>query len=244
MSANQTRKVMIDMSRKQSIWAAWFIGLVIVAYMIFPLFGIQLFNNNKLGELVTRVLSGYWGEGEIGTDAGGFLSFISHPSRIFMLAIGIGSIGFLVFYVKQGVTRKAYYKGAIVSGIVVSLIIALSSGIVSIIDKVFLASGTAIDSNWFLSLIVLALHIYVYHIAGWLIGVGFHRHTVLGLLMIVVAVALAFAIESLWGNALNTWTNLTGGTAMLVSIIGTMALCIAVLWGIWMLTRKIRVRLK
>ncbi len=116
-----------------------------------------------------------------------------------MLVIGISNLSFLTFFVKQGVTRKDYFIGAILSSIVVSLAITVVSIIAFVVEGAFIANvSLQYEGMWGLLLSCTFCISSSYFTIGWLIGAGFYRYGGGGILFILLAVAVAFVFEALW----------------------------------------------
>ena len=152
-----------------------------------------------------------------------------------MLVIGVSIVSsFLTFYVKLGVTRKDYYIGTILASIVISLVIVLVAGIVSLVEGIFISNGMGLhqDYAWILLLFVYVLYLITYFTAGWLIGAGFYRYGAGGLLFIVLAVAMIFVFEALWTMELP------------IAVAGTFVLLSASWFVLRLITKRVRIKLK
>jgi hypothetical protein len=202
--------------------------------------GIRVFGG--MIELNERAISGY-----------PFLDFIYKPARIFMLVIGLNSVsGFLVYYVKNGVTRKDYFYGAAVSAAAVALAIVLSAAAVSLLLP---RNGLEplIDS-WAGSVAAYVLHLLVFYAAGWMIGSGFYRFDSNGgVLYIILAVLLSLAVDVLWnlefigiGKLLFRIGGLDNARPFpfAASVPGTLLLFGLMLGIVRMTTKRVRVKLK
>lgn len=232
--AKPFRKVTTDMSRVLISWAAWFVAIVIALYFVTTyIMGGDVKANNQLNELVMRILDRQWGAESVQSDIQGFVSFIFHPSKIFMLVIGISNLSFLTFFVKQGVTRKDYFIGAILSSIVVSLTITVVSIIAFVVEGAFIANvSLQYEGMWGLLLILHILNLLIYFTIGWLIGAGFYRYGGGGILFILLAVSVAFVFEALWTMQ------------MALATLGTLVLLVVLWYVLRQLTKRVRVKLK
>lgn len=236
MPASHYRKTTLDMTIIQGGWALWFAAIVFLVYFASKLLGFNLEAGGQIGELVTRIVTGYWLE-EIEPANSGFFSFIAHPAKIFMLVCGIISVsGFMTHYVRLGVTRKAYFIGAAIASAVLALALAVGSGLVYVAERSLFGGDIRLEGHWLAAVVAFAFHALHYYVFGWLIGAGFYRYGAGGLLFIVLAIAFAFAAEALWGVVF------TAG--FLVSVAGSLLLLAILLGAIRMITRNVRVRLK
>ncbi|MDQ0229041.1 hypothetical protein [Metabacillus malikii] len=152
-------------------------------------------------------------------------------ANIFMLVIGIiSAIAFLPSFVRNGVTRKDYFKGTLIGTFGVAVAIPIISAVVStILDLIFKimnvrvvyesfeslnvvdeGNGIAdiiisiiftpyvdLSSNWILALVVFAINLFTYYIAGWLVGAAFSRLGILGIVSIVLAFILIYVQDLL-----------------------------------------------
>lgn len=227
MPARQFRKTALDMAVVQGTWAFWFAAIVFIVYFASNFLGFTLGTGGQIGELVTRMLTGY-------------------PAKIFMLICGIISVsGFLTYYVRQGVTRKDYFIGAVIAAIVLSLALAAGSGLVFLAERILFASDIGLDRTWGAAVTAFAFHALHYFVFGWLIGAGFYRYGAGGLLFIAGAIAFAFAAEALWGTVLTEeWLGLSEPAGLMASVAGSLLLLAVLLWLVRRITRNVRVRLK
>ncbi|TFE00574.1 hypothetical protein [Jeotgalibacillus salarius] len=192
-SKRKDLKIAFDMTFMQLGWSTWMIGIVLLLFV-----GLQVFTDFKL------VLN----DEEAAFQ--GFIHFIENPYKIFMLVVGILSAPkFLSWFVKTGVTRKDYFTGAAIASaalsaifMIIALIIAGIEQLIAPVDFVtFLGEG----ASWFLIFIVYTLNIFVYYLAGWLIGAGYYRFDGWGLLFYIIgALVLIFMMDLLWSNELET----------------------------------------
>lgn len=245
MKGNPLRKAAFDMSRMQISWAFWFIAISLLIYLLTPLTGINVMAKNQLGEFVERIVNRNW-EGEVELPGPfGYMTFISHPSKIFMLVCGITSVySFMAFYVKQGITRKTYFYGSMISSVVLASGIALAAGLIFVVETVFLGSEQGFATPWVAAMLVHGLFLFSYFVFGWVIGASFYRSAENGLLSILLTLAMAFASESLLNGALMDRWNLPESLELIVSWTG-MALLLGLALGIVrMTTRNAPIRMK
>lgn len=223
-------RVAFDMTFYQFGWAIWLIGIVVVIFG-----GIQFFSGNTVSE--------------------GFFSFIENPYKIFMLVVGILSVpSFLSFYVKIGITRKHHFTGAALSSALLSSILmviaVLVAGIEQLLAPTDVVTFLGINSSWILIFIIFTLNIFVYYIAGWLIGAGYYGYGGWGVLYSIIgALVIIFGMDLLWARELNTPVHRifslypSEGPSLFVSF-GTSFIIIAIsLWIIRKMTKKVSVKM-
>lgn len=245
MRTDQLRKVSFDMSLIQLGWAVWFMGIALLVYIVLPLFGVQFGNNGQLSELVERVITGNWNKEVILVHHYGYIGFLTHPARIFMLVVGIISVsGFMKFYVKMGITRKTYFYGALISSVVVSLTISLSAALVYLVESFWFGSELGFAGSWFAAAVVHWFRIFSFFVLGWMIGAGFYRSGVHGMLYIVLAVVLGFFIEALTTGTLITTVKLPEWLENILIFGGMLLLQAAAIGIVRLTTRNLRIRLK
>jgi hypothetical protein len=230
----QAGKVAADMTVLQLIWSAWFMSFVFIAYMI-----LQRFVNNEA------------------VNEQSFLTFSYGPSKIYMLVIGIISVhAFLTFFVKNGITRRDYFKGAAVSSILVSLVLMFTAGIITAIEQMIdpaikTVSFVGPNASIFLTILVFSVNILVYYAAGWLIGAGFYRFGGIGgMLYIVAAIVIISVSDFLWESELREPLRFLldisnqQGFSPVTSFILTALLLTVTLWIIQGTTKRVRINLK
>lgn len=245
MKNNSLSKATWDMSRLQLSWAIWFVVIVLIVYIAVWLIGGKMVVSDQLSELTERILTGNWEEKTEPADNFGFISFISHASKIFMLVCGIISVyGFMTFFVKQGVTRKTYFYSATISSLVVSAVIALGAGTVYLLEVIFTGTGEQFAPGWPAAIFIYGLLIFAYFIFGWIIGANFYRSAAHGLTSTVLATALAFLLESLMNQSLMTRLSVPEQWKAVASFAGIVLLLIGALWFVRFTTRNVRIRLK
>lgn len=242
-SSRTYRKVAFDMSYVQLGWSLWFFGIVLIIYIAFSfLFGIDVKGSNDLEHLFFKFVGGVEsGETDLGR---GFIGFILMPAKIFLIICGYHAVShFLNYFVRQGVTRKAYFYGATLASAVLSLGIALMAGVIAWIEQV-LFSRVHLGSPWIVVVLAFALNILAYYVFGWLIGAGFYRYGAKGVLFILLALALLLGIEmmfALWEAELLKGTIIV--PKVLIPFLAVILLFGVALWIVRMTTKRVRVRL-
>lgn len=98
---NHYLKVGIDMFTVQGGWTVWFLGIITIVHLVKALIAIKM-GSSQEDFLVS--------------------SFVS--SNMFLLVIGIIAVfGFLPFFVKNGITRKDFFKGSVLAAIGLALLL-------------------------------------------------------------------------------------------------------------------------
>jgi hypothetical protein len=245
-SANSYRKVAVNMTFMQLSWAVWFMSIVLVAYIVIPLFLVEMNTSNKLGDLFASIWTGNWDDMESNTGTRSYIDFLSHPAKIFMLVCGILSVAnFLSFFVKQGITRKHYFYGSVVASFVVSVVIALFAGVVHLIELTVFTNDLNFGSTWLFATVMYMMQIVTYYGAGLLIGAGFYRYNAGGgMLFIVLAISLVFIVEVLWKQGLSGLISVSASWEVLLLCLSTSILLAIALIIVRMMTKRITIKLK
>lgn len=222
--AGRALRVAADMSWLQLTWSAWFISFVILAYALIEI------------------------------NAQNFITFAFQPSKVFMLVIGIISVsGFLSFYARFGVTRKAYFYGSSLAAAIVALVLMGGVGVLGSLQHWMIPAPEKVsflgeDASWLLTVIVYVLNALVYYLAGYVIGAGFYRFGKLGgMLYIVLALAVLFASEAMWDLELKDLLNRVvyiGHLPVWGSLLGTLLLACLALGIIWTTMKRVRIKIK
>lgn len=110
---NHFPRVATDMIIMQLVWALGFFGIMLIIHFF------------KIGRLT------FFQGDEVDT----FYNSVFIPANIFMLVIGIICVYFLPHYVENGVTRKDYFKGALLATIGLSITLPVLAFIISSITK-------------------------------------------------------------------------------------------------------------
>ncbi|WP_416148007.1 hypothetical protein ACM26V_17390 [Salipaludibacillus sp. HK11] len=239
MISKTASKLGIDLFSLQMKWAMWFLPIIFILY---------------LGVL--------WFLPDADVNEMSFLSFAFEPAKIFMLVCGIISVfAFLSYYVRQGITRKDYFKGtgiaAVGMAIVMMIIIAIVAAIlffigsyVNFLSDINTSTFLNTQSDWFIPVIAFSLILTSYYVAGWLIGVGFYRYGGWGG-MGFIAIALVFTTltDVLWeaeaSHPWASWLNLNmSQLAIPISFIGALIFISIGLWIIRATTKRIPIKVE
>ncbi|WP_178022282.1 hypothetical protein [uncultured Paenibacillus sp.] len=217
-------RVAADMSWLQLTWSAWFISFVILAYALIEI------------------------------NAQNFITFAFQPSKVFMLVIGIISVsGFLSFFARFGVTRKAYFYGSSLAAATVALVLMGGVGVIGSLQHWLIPAPEKVsflgeNASWLLTMIVYVLNALMYYLAGYVIGVGFYRFGKLGgMLYIVLALGVLFASEAMWDLELKDLLNRVvyiGHLPVWGSLLGTLLLAALALGIIWATMKRARIKIK
>ncbi|UOQ50061.1 hypothetical protein MUN88_08365 [Gracilibacillus caseinilyticus] len=129
---------------------------------------------------------------------------VADTSRIFFLICGLLSMGgFIKYFVGNGVTRLAYFKGVIQSIVALvftfSIIIIILSGIeYGIAAMTSYKEAVIMPASFYLKLLA---DILLYYVVGWFISAGFYSEKwVTGISFIVLAHPIVMVQSSVWGE--------------------------------------------
>ena len=112
-------KVAIDLYIVQLIWALGFLGILLLIQIAKPLLAMVplLKMNDKI-------------------NIGNYFDTVFVSSNIFMLVIGIiVTLGFLPYYVNNGVTRKDYFKGVTIASVGLSISIPIVASVIYVLQN-------------------------------------------------------------------------------------------------------------
>lgn len=108
----RTRKVFQDMFLTQGSWTAWFLGIAFFVTMV-------------------RAILAYFH----GNDVDLYYNAVFVAANVYMLVIGILAFYFLPYFVENGVTRKEYFRGALLASMGLSVAIPIATYIITVITK-------------------------------------------------------------------------------------------------------------
>lgn len=100
--------------------------------------------------------------------------------------------------------------------------------------------------NWLLAIFILAINMFTYYVAGWLIGAAFGRFGIFGILSIIFAFILIFIEDILISKGLGLPVSgffQSTEVPLYLSIILTFALLFIYCWMVRLLTKRIIVKL-
>ncbi|MGD7046082.1 hypothetical protein [Jeotgalibacillus proteolyticus] len=226
-------KVAYDMTTVQLGWALWMIAITLIIFI-----GIRYVFGDK---------------NDLGID--GFLVFIENPYKIFMLVIGILSVpSFLTFYVKLGVTRKQYFVGTVISSAALStifmIIAVMIGGLEQLLAPIEVVTFLGPNTPWLTIFFVFTLNIFIYYIAGWLIGAGYYRYGGWGLFITISgSLGLIFMTDLFWSRELNTplhrffSLHTLEHFSLVISFSVSFILLAVSLWAIRLLTKSVRIKM-
>lgn len=170
-----------DFSKEMAKWAAWYMPVLIVLYILLVLF-----------------------IDDSGISGMSFFFMAAGANRIFMLVAGILTVFiFLERAIQLGLTRMTFMRAMLWTGVILTAGLALTAGIISLVLGAMPWFGmdiVASDMNRGPISMVLG-HLstaYLFFLAGFIISIGFYRGWFGGVIAIVLGVGIAVAIESLW----------------------------------------------
>lgn len=230
-SSSAVSKISMEMFIHQGSWA---LGILFVIFVI----------NIILGIASDGVREDYF-------------SIAYRFTKGFMVVAGIISCsGFLSYYVRNGLTRREFFNGAVLAAIFLSLAIPLIAGAVNLVLGMLSFWGNAstplllnFNNNWFLVLASYSIQIFIYYLMGWMIGAGVYRYDwIPGIGFVAVAFILVSFMDVLWQFELASlwerWLPMASVTVPLpISLAGSLAVIAAALVLIRLLTRRVPIKL-
>jgi hypothetical protein len=227
-----------DMFVEQTKWSVWFIGIMMIVHVVFSIISWRF--NFAIGDL---------------------FAFSSGSTSVYMLVIGIiAGSAFLAFYVKQGVTRRDYYCGAVLAAFGLAFALALTFyvfsyiewGIFAVLNLPITLEPMTLDfgiNHWLVLILLYTINSFIYYLIGWAINLGFYRYNVLvGLVFCVLATVFVafyglFMVDGMAARAkveaLNQWYY---DVPLPASVLVSLVLIGILLYVIRLLTKKIPVK--
>ncbi|MCT1400141.1 Tat pathway signal protein [Paenibacillus sp. p3-SID867] len=238
-TSSAVTRVSTDMFIHQGSWALGFLFIVLLIYI-----GVGI--GTSIG---VNVRAGIAEED--------YFSITYRSTKGFMLVIGIiSAYGFLSYYVRNGITRRDFFKGAALAAVYLSLAFPVVVGLVHwIIGMVTShdASSTLMqkfDNNWLLILVSYGVQIFIYYLMGWMIGSGFYRFDwIRGLGWIALALVLIAFMDALWQFELASiweqWLPVTTdfSVTLPVSLAGSLIVILIALILIRLITRRVTIKM-
>ena len=245
MSQSHTSKVIKDMTIWQLTWSLYLLGGVIIFFFGLRYFASEAsFLNLRDDTFMNR----------------SFLDFTVQPGSIFMLVLGLMSVsGFLTFYVKQGITRKAYFTGAAVSSLIIALALTAAGGVLHLIISPFMSNTEWLpvmgyEGSILAVLPLMALQMYLFYLLGWIINGMFYRYGVLaGMVSIASSIMLLIGVSFLISPSVDMplvvserfdWPALSSGMSLAVSLPILALVCVILLAIMRLMTKRVRVKIK
>jgi len=175
-------------------WTIWFMAIVLAIYI-----GSVVFSNFT-GNSFEMSVPSFMEEGSETSIA----ALLGDSGRIFFLVCGILSMGpFLQYFVSMGVTRKAYFKGNVMSVFLLAVTFTGLTAILYGIEHFIFGNFTNSFEQMALYFLKLALDIIVFYLVGWFIAAGFHSMNLYrGVGFILIAIVVIFIHSGLWGEDL------------------------------------------
>lgn len=210
-------KVALDIFFTQMSWAVGYLFVLLI------IFAVRIITT-LIPSIEFTIFKG-------GAEIDSYSTMIFYSSNIFMFVIGIvAAYGFLQYFVSNGVTRKHYFIGATLGSFGVALAMPIIAKLALLVEKVLpldFANNTKIvepndelveqviqnilfflhidlDNSWLLGIVLFALTIFCYYVAGWLIGISFYRFGgIVGLFSIPLVVILLLLYSEMISIALD-----------------------------------------
>lgn len=171
-----------DYSKEITQWALWYLPIFVLVYMILNIFiSVPEFSDMS------------------------FMAMALPANRIFMLVVGtITTYAFLEWSLNLGLTRKIFYKGMFITGIIVTVVLTVLSLIISSVLGLTPWFGNGIPAAeahlgmapYFIGQLMTT---YLYFISGMVISAGFHRGFLAGMGMILISIMLIVTGDFIWG---------------------------------------------
>ncbi|KMK78132.1 hypothetical protein [Alkalihalobacillus pseudalcaliphilus] len=213
--------------RKIGVWLMW--------YLVFYVF---LYAGAYFVPLIINI---EWGLREIEWT---FVEGIRNSANVFFLISGILSMGgFLKYYISNGITRKDYYGGVVVSAVALSISLSVLVALISVVDALFFSELSTLSIVYFIQ---LPLELLLFYFLGWFIVAGFYKfNTWIGIIFIILAFGVVMVHGGLWGEEIqlplfNTviFEQQNTPVALLITIIITVILA----WLVRIMTKHVRVK--
>ena len=119
--------------------------------------------------------------------------------------------------------------------------------IADVIKSIIVAPVVDLQSNWFVAILIFAINLLTYFIAGWFIGTAFYRFGVMiGLAGILIAIFTLYVTDLLLSVALQLPVSELFATLDLpltISVLGVLALLAILLWMIRQMTKRVTVKI-
>lgn len=236
-STHRTGAIIKDLTLTQLSWASYLLFGVILFFWV-----VRLFTSDP--EMLNRT----------------FLDFIVQPGSVFMLILGLSSVsGFLTFLVKQGVTRRTYYTGVAVSGLLLTLALTAAGLLLHFVFRSLISGVEWLPPMGYEGLAavpVIFAQLYLFYLMGWAIGATFYRFGVVpGLVSIACSLALLMGLSYLIGTGndlpsllvdrLDIRVSSEPRTVPLSISLPTLALVAVLLLALMrLMTKRIRIKIK
>ncbi|PYZ97473.1 hypothetical protein CR205_02425 [Alteribacter lacisalsi] len=189
MQNDNSKKLTRDLYLIQGKWLIWFLAITTLVHVALITF--------LSAEQEMREMS--------------YLTFMQHPSNIFMLICGIIIVfAYFSYFILNGLTRRDTYTAIVLSSAGIAVTITVYAVAVSVLEASLsgmvpsfsdIAAQPLFDtgSQWILPSLTLILMLVIYYIAGLMIGIGFYRYGGWGgAISIVTAIAYTGITGMLW----------------------------------------------
>ncbi|MFB5660315.1 hypothetical protein [Alteribacillus sp. HJP-4] len=190
MIDNKAAKVYFGMLVTFLRWTAWFVSIFILSHIVLLIIFANVDGSMEWTVLETSV----------------------QASRIYLLVLGImTTIGFLPYFIENGVTRKDYFFGMagafVTMSVILTIIIGIMIGLERVIfsfmgwnqlfgDSVAASSGGGLAAMFAMTFFQLI----IFYLIGWFISTGFYRfHWLIGLGFIALGIVMIAMFNYVWG---------------------------------------------
>ncbi|MCG1009601.1 hypothetical protein J4760_06165 [Salinicoccus sp. ID82-1] len=178
---NKVKLATMDFSSQIFKWTLWYLPIMVIIYILVSIF-----------------LS----DPEI--DGMSFYAMSLSANEIFMLVSGILSVFmFLELSISLGLTRRTFLRSMLLTGGIITIALAVITGIISVIMGLMPWFGTGLvmgplESSPVAHVIGHLLTTFTFFLGGFIISIGFYRGFLGGMISIVLSLCILVAIDSLW----------------------------------------------
>ncbi|MET3507729.1 hypothetical protein [Halalkalibacter oceani] len=175
----KAKKVMRGIFSMYLTWTVWYL-----AFCILAIIGVAVFAANPTGEWEWSLLQG-----------------AMQANRIYMLVLGILSMGgLLTYFVSNGVTRRDYFSGVAAAAVLLSVFLVIVTGLLHGAERIFFGWGLSEESLG-MTFVMAFFQLIVFYFVGWLISAGFYLfHWLIGLVFIAIGIVIISIFDFVWGR--------------------------------------------
>lgn len=257
-------KVALDLYVVQMTWTFFYLGIMLIIH-IFKLLGLPFFGDGNVDHFyVNSFIASNIYMLVIGTIAIAFLRYYvengvtrrDYYKGTLIAAIGVSItipiITFIFSLFERFVINKLFhvtYRNPEISTAIDEISGEEFGNLIGeFVLTIVLTPYVDPSDNWLLSLAVFSLNIFTYYLLGWLISSTFHHSGVIaGLAVIALALVLLLIQDSLLRMELGQpvmhlfeqFTDIPSSVGLLIVFL----ILIITAWMIWMLTRKVRIKM-
>lgn len=230
-------KIAKDMFIEQLKWVGWYAVIITIIHILFSVLVKEIDSN--IGDLLS-------------------FSYVSTPITLLIMAI-VAGYTFMTFFLRNGITRRDYYFGAVLGALALSVALILLFGLVSVIEgAAFLAAGIKVTvdpilSNFniasFAMIISYVLKVFLFYLVGWFIFLGYYRYGwKIGIGFVLLSLGALMFNSILWNDgqieeSIHTMEMGVFFAEYIPSLLGTIAVALLLLGLIRLVTKNIPVKI-